>query len=202
MGREEENSGKTSVRSNSCSRNPARNGLGWKGLGGHSSYNHHEPAWRWSRVRTSPLRPQAGGEEGQEDPRDSIDLIHAVGYGADDGLVPEVLVEAVNVDLPVDAVVRRRLGTGKKAWNGGKEGWSGGKGPTLHPADDIAPCPGYLSASSILLLLLSLVLPILLLTRASPLPFPCQRSWSWLFPTHPCGIRAAEQNRGASHLRG
>lgn len=42
-------------------------------------------------------------------------LVHAVGHGADDCLVSEVLVEPVKVDLPVDAVIGwglRREGSG------------------------------------------------------------------------------------------
>ena len=39
----------------------------------------------------------------------SANLIHAVGHGADDPLVSKMLVEPVDVDLPVNAVVGWRL---------------------------------------------------------------------------------------------
>lgn len=39
----------------------------------------------------------------------STNLIHAVGHGTDNSLVSKMLVEPVNVDLPVNAIIGWRL---------------------------------------------------------------------------------------------
>lgn len=133
--------------------------------GGHKTRVRGGPA-----SRSPPLTPSRRLLEA------SPHLIHAVGHGADDGLVAEVLVEALQVHLPVDAVV---LGWGLRGRGGPQDsfgGWELRMGteecPRAEVTLDEAAAPVCCSVWGLQ--------PLPLLPRS--LPHPPSASWPWARP--------------------
>lgn len=89
---------------------------------GHLAHAQHRPHhlaadlyWENRELEREKLGSGAGTEVG------TADLVHAAGHGSDQSLVTEVLMKALQVDLPVNAVVRGSLG-GTRTESEGKGG--------------------------------------------------------------------------------